>query len=152
MSWGARSWYLAGRRPSNMPRGSMTWSSTLTRIRSSACIVGPPSCRAFPDTRVTYLTRRRRSRARWDRGVSVAPARGSAWCPRRNSPGGPRECRGRQAAPGQDDVIDEAVGLGLLGGQVVIAVDIEGDLLDRSSRVVGDDLGHAGGEGQDLER
>src|SRR5450755_3958803 len=141
MSWGARSWYLAGSRPSNMPRGSMTWSSTLTRIRSSACIVGPPSCRAFPDTRVTYLTRRQHGRARWGRWASRASARGSSWCLTRNSPGGHLECRGRQAAPGQDDVVDEAVRLRLLGGQVVIAVDIEGDLLDRSSRVVGDDLG-----------
>ena len=35
---GARSWYLAGSRPSNMSGGSTTWSSTLTRIRSSVRI------------------------------------------------------------------------------------------------------------------
>ena len=38
---GAKSTYLAGSRPSNTLGGSTTWSSTLTRIMSSASITHP---------------------------------------------------------------------------------------------------------------
>src|SRR5207253_5113582 len=39
---GACSFHFAGRWLSNMPGGSTTWSSTLTRIRSSSCMRSPP--------------------------------------------------------------------------------------------------------------
>src|SRR5688500_6140292 len=39
---GARSSYFLGSLPSNSPGGSTTWSSTLTRIRSSTFTIGPP--------------------------------------------------------------------------------------------------------------
>ena len=40
--FGAWSLYFSGRWPSNMSGGSTTWSSTLTRMRSSAFTVRPP--------------------------------------------------------------------------------------------------------------
>ena len=42
-TFGARSASLAGRCPSNRSGGSTTWSSTLTRIRSSTCISSAPT-------------------------------------------------------------------------------------------------------------
>ena len=44
VSLGANSWYFAGRCVSNTSGGSTTWSSTLTRIRSSMVIVAPSCC------------------------------------------------------------------------------------------------------------
>src|SRR5262245_64419894 len=42
MSFGARSSYFFGTRPTNTSGGSTTWSSTLTRIMSSICMMDLP--------------------------------------------------------------------------------------------------------------
>src|SRR5580704_6832555 len=55
---------------------------------------------------------------------------------------------GGHATPGQDDVVDDPVVPGLLGGHVVVAVDVLRDLLDGAAGVVGDDLGHPVRQGE----
>src|SRR4051794_4397779 len=47
---------------------------------------------------------------------------------------------GRHAAPGLDDLVDDAVLLGLLGGHEEVAIDIGLHLLQWLAAVVGDDL------------
>src|SRR5487761_431824 len=57
----------------------------------------------------------------------------------------------RTGAPGrQDDVVDDAVGLRLLGRHEEVPIDVPFDLLERLSAVKGDDLRHPPGGGHHL--
>jgi len=83
------------------------------------------------------------------RRLSLA-LRGQCTAVRGASGDGRLERGGGHAAPGEDDVVDEPVGAGFLGRQVVVPVDVECHLFDWAATVVGDDLGHAVGQGQDF--
>src|ERR1019366_4513984 len=123
-----------------MPRGSITWSSTLTRIRSSVRMTTSPVAKTFLTPASSTLCALRPVMRQCD----IAPNPSSA-----GQSGNSRlEFGCRYAAPRLDDVVDQSVLPRLLGGQVVVAIDIECHLGDRSTTVVGDDLGHTVGEGE----
>ena len=58
--------------------------------------------------------------------------------------------RRTQAAAGHDDVVDDAVVARLVRRHVAVTVDVGRDLLQGPAAVVGDDLGHAPGQREDL--
>src|SRR5579864_4129003 len=68
MNFGARSAYLAGRRPSNMSGGSTQWSSTLTSTRLSTSIVSPFG-HGYPGQRTKPPLWRLRAQPRADRPI-----------------------------------------------------------------------------------
>src|SRR4051794_2947703 len=59
-------------------------------------------------------------------------------------------CGQRVQLPALDDLVDDAVGLGLVGGEDLVALDVGADLLDRLAGVAGQDLLHLAAHPLDL--